>query len=389
MSVQTNFHPSTANVKVAGITIPANCIRTVVVREWVFDVLCRMEILFTDVFNLFETKRIQQFDEVEVELVYDKNVSVPNVKIKFVVTTIRVENSGVGVPVKLYQLNGVSCEKSFILDYRNRSFPKYDSSSVISSVMNKFGKGIVVKNTKDQMNWLQCSSTDLNFVKHVQTRSYNGETDLLYCFVDRFGNFQYRSLNDSCNSESKLGFEFSPISMPLAENANKINYSGFVFCNNAGVSLSYPPADDSVVSHDDSGEMTQDNFYDVSTRLGFKNDNPYVHRTSDKYVNNVIVPRKSGNTFDQYQLNKERRRLVERMFFSNMLVVTSMPHSKIGVMDIVNVDIPVAKTNSGALSSVYSGKYLIGGIIHKYVSGNTYQCDYAMFRNEPVRKEQS
>ena len=92
MSVQTNFHPSSVNVKVAGIPIPANCIRTVVVREWVFDVLCRLEVMFTDVFNLFETKRIQQYDEVEVELVYDKNVSAPNVKIKFVVTTIRVEN---------------------------------------------------------------------------------------------------------------------------------------------------------------------------------------------------------------------------------------------------------------------------------------------------------
>ena len=99
------------------------------------------------------------------------------------------------------------------------------------------------------------------------------------------------------------------------------------------------------------------------------------------YVNNEFVPRGSDNTFQNYQLNLSRRKYLEKMFFSTMLTFSTVPNYDVELSDICDITIPVAKAKPGQKSTNYSGKYFLGGMIHQLVGTNTYQTQYALFRN--------
>lgn len=382
-NVYSTFKPSEVILKVKGVQIPMNNIQICVVREWIFDILPRLEVVFSDVFNVVESVDLRQYDEIELTMKYDVD-SKPNVSIKFTLLTIEISPTGSGVPVKIVQLTGVGAKKSFYYDIKSRSFSSSNSSVVVGSVFSGNGIENNSKNikTNDSMNWMQCSVSDLDFLKHIKNKSYKTDDDSMFIYIDRKGFGNYNSLKDKASLSPKVNFKYVTTPMPEKEKDNEVSYSNFTYKNLLGVSAVTEGFSDSVIQVGSDGEMEQTNFFDVSKKLNFLSDNPYVYRTEKKFVRNSLQPRNTGNTYEQYFINKERKKLVERLFFSTMVIVSGLPHSKVNLMDVINLEIPVAKSSASDVSGKYSGDYLVGGMIHQLVGTNMYQCSYALFRNE-------
>lgn len=385
--IYSTFKPSEVILKISGVQIPMNNIQVCVVREWIFDLVPRLEVVFSDVFNIAETSSIKQYDEIELTMKYDKDTK-PNVNVKFIILTVEVSPTGSGVPVKVIQLTGVGASKSFFYDNKSRSFSNSISSVVVSEVFKNNNLEYNTRDfkTSDKMNWIQCSTSDFEFLKHIKNRSYKTEDDSLFIYVDRKGLGNYISLKEKASSKPKLDFKYVVTLMPEMERDGVVNYSNFTYKNLLGVSALSSDVADSVIQVGNDGEMELSFFYDVSKKLNFISGDPYVFRTEKKYVKNSLQPRNTGNTYDQYHINKERKKLVERLFFSTMVVVSGLPHSKLNLADVVNLEVPIAKSNSNDISEKFSGSYLIGGMIHQLVGTNMYQCSYALFRNEDVSK---
>lgn len=386
-NVYSTFKPSEVIMKVKGVQIPMNNIQVCVVREWIFDIVPRLEVVFSDIFNITESVKLQQYDEIELSMKYDVDTK-PNVNIKFIILTIEVSTTGSGIPVKIVQFTGVGANKSFFYDIKSRSFGQSNSSNVVNTV---FSNNNLTNNTKDfktndTMNWMQCSVSDFEFLKHIKNRSYKSEEDSLFIYVDRKGLGNYVSLKDKANIKSKVNFKYVTTLLPEKEKIGEVSYSNFLYKNFMGISALSEGFADSVIQVGKDGGMEQTNFFDVSKKLNFISDNPYVYRTEKKFVRNSLQPRNTGNTYEQYFINKERKKLVERMFFSTMVVVSGLPHSSVNLMDVVNLEVPVAKTGANDISEKYSGDYLVGGMIHQLVGTNMYQCSYALFRNEEYVK---
>lgn len=378
----STFKPANVVLKINDIQIPMNNIQVLVVREWIFDVFPRMELIFSDVFNIIEIKPIKRFDKVSLTMSYD-NLSKANVKLDFVVTTVDFESLAAGIPVKVVQVNAIACPKEALVDFRTASYSKTISSEVLSSIYsrNNFKLNRFVEKTNDNMSWLQCSQNDLNFIKHVCDRAYKADDDLLYTYVDRKGFANYISLKDSTSTNKTVKFEHTDVPMSFKE-SSEINYFGnYKIRDYSGIVSSDPDNYDSIVSYDESGEATQENFYENASSLNFLIDNPFVTRTDSVYVNNEFVPRGYDNTYQNYQLNISRKSYLEKMFFSTMISFSTVPNYEIELGDVGEINIPVAKAKAGQKSTNYSGKYLLGGMIHQLVGTNTYQTQYAMFRN--------
>lgn len=386
-NVYSTFKPSEVILKVKGVQVPMNNIQVCVVREWIFDIVPRLEVVFSDIFNITESVKLQQYDEIELSMKYDVDTK-PNVNLKFIILTIEVSTTGSGIPVKIVQFTGVGASKSFFYDMKSRSFGQSNSSNVVNTV---FSNNNLINNTKDfktndTMNWMQCSVSDFEFLKHIKNRSYKSEEDSLFIYVDRKGLGNYVSLKDKANIKSKVNFKYVTTLLPEKEKIGEVSYNNFLYKNFMGISALSEGFADSVIQVGKDGGMEQTNFFDVSKKLNFISDNPYVYRTEKKFVRNSLQPRNTGNTYEQYFINKERKKLVERMFFSTMAVVSGLPHSSVNLMDVVNLEVPVAKTGANDISEKYSGDYLVGGMIHQLVGTNMYQCSYALFRNEEYVK---
>lgn len=378
----STFKPSNIVLKINDIQIPMNNIQALVVREWVFDVFPRMELIFSDVFNLIEISPIKRFDKVSLTMSYDK-VSKANVKLDFVVTTVDFESLAAGIPVKAVQVNAISCPKEALIDFRTASYSKMISTEVLSSVYsrNNFKLNKFIEKTNDTMTWLQCSQNDLNFVKHVCDRAYISDDDLLYTYVDRKGLANYISVKNSSSTNKTVKFEHTNAPMPFNDETS-INYFGnYKIRDYSGYVSSDPDNYDSIVSYDEKGEVTQDNFYENSSSMNFLINNPFVTRTNSNYVNNEFVPRGYDNTYQNYQVNLSRKDYLEKMFFSTMLTFSTVPNYDVELGDVCEINIPIAKAKVGQKSTNYSGKYFLGGMIHQLIGTNTYQTQYALFRN--------
>ena len=378
----STFKPSNIVLKINDIQIPMNNIQALVVREWIFDVFPRMELIFSDVFNLIEISPIKRFDKVSLTMSYD-NISKANVKLDFVVTTVDFESLSAGIPVKVVQVNAISCPKEALIDFRTASYSKMISTEVLSSVYsrNNFKLNKFVEKTNDTMTWLQCSQNDLNFVKHVCDRAYISDDDLLYTYVDRKGLANYISVKNSSSTNKTIKFEHTNVPMPFNDQTG-INYFGnYKLRDYSGYVSSDPDNYDSIVSYDENGEATQDNFYENSSSMNFLINNPFVTRTNPNYVNNEFVPRGYDNTYQNYQVNISRKAYLEKLFFSTMLTFSTVPNYDVELGDVCEINIPVAKAKVGQMSTNYSGKYFLGGMIHQLVGTNTYQTQYALFRN--------
>lgn len=378
----STFKPSNIVLKINEIQIPMNNIQALVVREWIFDVFPRMELMFSDVFNLIEISPIKRFDKVSLTMSYD-NISKANVKLDFVVTTVDFESMSAGIPVKIVQVNAISCPKEALIDFRTASYSKIISTEVLSSVYsrNNFKLNKFIENTNDNMTWLQCSQNDLNFIKHVCDRAYISDDDLLYTYVDRKGLANYISVKNSTSTNKTIKFEHTNVPMPFNDQTS-INYFGnYKLRDYSGYVSSDPDNYDSIVSYDENGEVTQDNFYENSSSMNFLINNPFVSRNNTNFVNNEFVPRGYDNTYQNYQVNLSRKEYLEKLFFSTMLTFSTVPNYDVELGDVFEINIPVAKAKAGQMSTNYSGKYFLGGMIHQLVGTNTYQTQYALFRN--------
>lgn len=378
----STFKPSNIVLKINEIQIPMNNIQALVVREWIFDVFPRMELMFSDVFNLIEISPIKRFDKVSLTMSYD-NISKANVKLDFVVTTVDFESMSAGIPVKIVQVNAISCPKEALIDFRTASYSKIISTEVLSSVYsrNNFKLNKFIENTNDNMTWLQCSQNDLNFIKHVCDRAYISDDDLLYTYVDRKGLANYISVKNSTSTNKTIKFEHTNVPMPFNDQTS-INYFGnYKLRDYSGYVSSDPDNYDSIVSYDENGEVTQDNFYENSSSMNFLINNPFVSRNNTNFVNNEFVPRGYDNTYQNYQVNLSRKAYLEKLFFSTMLTFSTVPNYDVELGDVFEINIPVAKAKAGQMSTNYSGKYFLGGMIHQLVGTNTYQTQYALFRN--------
>lgn len=386
-SIYNSFKPTDLVLKVGGVIIPTNNISVCVVREWIFDIVPRLEVIFQDVYNITEVNKLKAFDEVELTMKYDVG-SKPNVSLKFVIVTIDITNTGIGVPIKIVQLTALSGSKSFFSDFRSKSFGKTSSVEVIKSVYktNSIPYQDEGLTTSDNMLWLQCSTSDVDFIKHVRDRTYKTDDDCIYAYLDRKGKGHISSLKTKATVNPTMSFKYVTTLLPEPEQVSHVSFNGFSYKDFMGISTLSEDIADSVIQVDEDGSTKQTNIYDVATKLNFISGNPMVFRDNPSFVKNTFQPRDSGNTYEQYYINKTRRKFVERMFFSTMVVVSGLPHSKINLMDTVNLEIPVPKSNTGSISKMYSGKYLVGGMIHQLIGTNMYQCSYALFRNEDMKK---
>ena len=190
-----NFY---CNLKIKGKQIITSNIVSLSIKEWIFDIVPRIELIINDDGMLTEVYPIQDGDQIMVEL--KKRSDKTSINMAFSILSYTA-GSMRGNKFMQIMIVGAMTVKNFYSPVQYRSFHNLSSKSVFQQILSAEG-GVPVSapvSTTDTMTWLQTAS-NMEFCKHVLRRSYVAN-DCMFLYADTTGTFNYTSLKTELEKE--------------------------------------------------------------------------------------------------------------------------------------------------------------------------------------------
>jgi hypothetical protein len=374
-------------------------IQALVIKEWVFDTLPRLDIIMTDNGRFWELFPLRDNDTISVEISKNKERTSPIV-LDFSLLDYTLEN------IDVQKIHNVAIRMSAILKTNEmlypikvRSFPKKKSHEVLKQIAEETGlkPNIKVTNTVDNMTWLQIHKTNYDMIQHVLQRAYAGEDDTLFAYADRTGTFTVTSLKkETAKTNNTWEAKWKPdkqvIDNPEADQGqnkkenesdtddNKtVYFSNFNYFNFAGTTnkqMTY------------AAEYTLYDLEKLVEETIDSNVHPFTdYSGKDKAGRGKLVRHITGtfkyngsNTHDDYTKAIVLNKYLKEDFFASGLELYVNPTDRVKLMDIIKITIP-SVINNDDINEVHSGKWLVGGITHALSKGGAYKMILVLFRN--------
>lgn len=361
-----------------GKVVPWQNINYLTVREYIYDLIPRVEIQFHDNGLFVEMNPILEGQEIKIvaKLNAESN-DIINQSFEVIGSSHQPTNPE---RTDLYTITVTAAYKASSLmgPLQNRYYSKKTFSDVIKDVgiINRLITDIRIQ-TKDKMTWYQPNQNYLNFIKDSLFRSNPGEDDAPFCYIGRNGKLVLTSLRTELKQNTGIIVLNDPRKAlrPVTDKDGRYyythsysDYSGFIN-KNISYGIKYTYNDGSKIQRK---EITD---YEPTKLSSFKNKNKNmsgepVHHKNYGFLNNV---------YDQYFDSIVSNELIRTSFLSSPLTINVQPDDY-KLFQRINIQIRSQNIPNTIVQS-YSGSYMIGGIIHNMSKKATYDMVLVLFRD--------
>jgi hypothetical protein len=366
-------------LKIKGQEIAAPSILSLTIREWVTDILPRIELIINDDGLLTEMLPLEDNDIINVVIAkHDEDDN--RIELDFNLGDFQFGIMSENKRTVISMSGFLKVTDMFVL--KSRSFKNKNSKDILQQIANE--NKISFDNPQgispsDVMTWYQSTQSNFNFIKHVLQRS-NISNDAIFFFGDSRNKFVYTSLKKELQKKDSITARYSINNymrndLPPEDKTSiwynsydVVNYSSFYNkINTYGTRYVYYNLSD-VVSKD----------YTTST----KRTEVYY---KDKDLANKVVQQKffgtiSVNTYDNYFESLVRNDFLKNEFLSQSIMLNINSLYPVKLFDKIDLNIP-SMFESDQSNEVYSGEYLVGGIIHQVSSNGIYKKMISLHRN--------
>jgi hypothetical protein len=360
------------------------------VKEWVLQILPRLEITFADPKIFFDFLPLQDNDLIEFNLSLDQD-SKKVLDMQF--RLMDFENNIIATNYSDVRITGYQEAKEIFNPIRNRAI-KGSSSDVVKKIASEAGLEVDIRvNANDNQIWYQTNMSNYDMLNHVMNRAYVRDNDAVFVYVDRSGKMIYTSLQTQLKKEDTIqlfydenrrapeepsdGKKQKSNAKPNQDKDENIMYFDTIkFVNKAGFinrSIGYGKS----FSFDKVGEkqeLTIDDDSHAFTDFSYK-DKEKVGLTAQHQYFGMLA----GNMHDNYYKALVQNQYYKTNYFNSPMLVTINPTDKINIFDIINLRVPLGIT--GEVNESYSGKYIVGGIHYYLNNKETPTMLLALFRN--------
>jgi hypothetical protein len=358
--------------------IPWQNINGITIREYIYDIIPRVELQFQDNGMFVEMNPILEGQELKivVKLNAEQN-DIINQKFEVIGSRHQPTNPE---RTDQYTVTVTAAFKPsiFMGPLENRFYPRKKFSEVISEIGSLISVSTDIRlDTKDKMTWYQPNQNYMDFINDSLNRCNPGEDDTPFCYSGRDGKLVLTSLRTELDQDSGIVIMNDPqnsLNATIDKN-NKYFYthaygdnSGF-FNKRIAYGIKY--------SYNDGTNIQVKEIADYkSTKLsGYKNKNKNLNKGAVEYRNFGFL----NNVYDQYFDSIVRNEFIRTSFLSSPLTVNAQP----GSYELFQkIDIQIRSQNiPNTIVQSYSGTYLIGGIIHHMSKKATYDMVLVLFRD--------
>lgn len=396
-SVEKNFY---MKMSINGVEVVTNTIASIVVREWIFDVLPRLEIEMFDNGRFIDQFPFQDNDVIRIQLGIIEDEMVLDTD--FYLQDYELNNVRPGTADQTYiKLTGLLKVDKMTFPINNRSFGTKKTSEIIRTIANECGIDVdVKKESLDSMKWLQVNQTNLQFIEHMKKRSFVGDDDLQFIYGTRDNKLIYTTMKTEYGKENDVkvaifdefksminGVLYDRESIDKVEQDDRANYKSedLLYYNN----FKYKNIAGTI--NKDIAYGKSYNYFDFSSEQAkeYINDDKYFGDNSLKEANNVgtIV---DTDVFGYYDKDNQHQNFyeaiiqneyLEKNMFSSMLILYTRPVKSLKLFDVINVKVPSNLPLESDVDEVHSGLYIVGGIIHNAALRGIYSNVVILFRN--------
>lgn len=359
-------------------------IQYLIIREWIFNILPYIEIMFADNGFLMETFPLEDGEDIQITLGKNEDDENP-LKLTFSLNDYSVALAGDNRR-SFVTLNGfLKATDMFML--RTRSFAKQNSASVFSSIANEskisFSNPFNIT-PSDNMTWIQNSQSNFDFVKHVLRRAYVPD-DMLMFYATTSNKFELNSLRSGIGRKDtkKAKFSIENYERNVKDEDDKDDTIWFA---------SYSTVNNSGFFNKKIAYGFEYNYWDLEQSVTkIYNKIPKItalsFRNADTIKNNKIVEKRKNldyieaNLYGEHYFESElRNQFLKDNFFANSLVLNINALSQVFLMDKIYVDIPSMQAEDES-NETMSGFYLVAGVQHEVSNGGIYKKKVALGRN--------
>ena len=380
-------------MKIGNVDIHTDSINAIIIREWIFDIVPRMELTLTDDGSLFELWPLED-TEIIVELGKTKAS-------EHIVSTFIVDNSSVdilaGNASNIVTITAYLKYTNLFHPIHTRALKNKSSIEVLKQLASEIGWKVNsrINNSSDTMTWLQINMNNFDMIKHVLERSYI-PTDLLLAYASINNKFTIKSLKDEFtdNTFKICRFDLTNAAADTFDNkqdAITLWSNGYRFHNMTGYF-------NKVVG----GYGLTSTYYDLSKKVGLSSAidyHPYTSLTGQhhmgEYVDSINYGTLTKNTHPNYYKGMITNRNILGSQFGNMIVAKINPigtikgklnngtdviiDQSIELMDTINFVLP--SINQKQINEIYGGFYLVCGKCWYASKGSPLQLEVSMMRN--------
>lgn len=387
-----NLNPFKVKVFVRGVQIKNSNIMNLIIKESVFNILPTIELtwndygIFSDVFPLGDN------DEISVEISTHRELD--GIKAVFTISDYNIVPVNIETHSNYYIfVTGILKNKS-MLQISMKSFSRSTSSNVLSDIFKSEGYKVIKSvDTKDTMTWLQ-SFTPHEMIQNVLDYSYVGDNNMLFAFVDKNGNSYIVDLDTIIKSPKKYNIKLStdPMSFYYKQieptvgvrgELKNLGYNYFRFSFHPGFNnktggygvkcFAYDYDNPTVYSSEIKGAFKPLTEYSLKHK-DMKNSTQFEYM-SMKY--------KNSNVHENYHKAYIQNEYIKKSFFSDVLILNTYFNNEVKLLDKMSVEIN-SLAHSGAnkpeFNKIYSGDYVVVGIINQISQDGTYKSQLYLSR---------
>jgi hypothetical protein len=388
-----NFY---CNLKIKGHQVISQNIIHLTIKEWIFDIVPRIEITINDDGTFTEVYPLQDGDIISVEI-KKNSLDTPSTILKFDLIGYTF-GSMAGTKFAQIIIAGALHVDNFYSPIHTRSFSNRNSSDVLKQLLISEGnsKLSIGASTTDVMTWLQIHISNIDFCKHILKRSYIAN-DTMFLYADT--NSYATSTGNADNVTS--GFNYTSFKTEVDKNIegiaryNLVNYSADSFEDAADYKdfwfNTYNVFDfNSYVNKTKNYGVTYSYYDTVNGKQSVKLSD-LSHPLSDLSAKDVNSAEQMSHEYDLGYLpvgnvhqNYYKAMVQNDYYKSNFLggFVLELNINSLGkprLFSRVNVVIP-SMLGTGSNESL-SGNYIVAGVVHDLGKGMQYKKRMALIRN--------
>lgn len=382
-----NLNPFKLKVTIRGVEVKNSNIVNMIIKESIFGILPLLEMTFNDYGIFTDVYPFGDEDLVEVEISTHKDLE--GIKTTFLISDYNiVPRNTDNMTAYIISFTAFLSSKSMLFPSRSKAFSNARSSDVLEELFNDEGYDVreTIK-TNDTMTWLQTNSSTFNMISHVIDYSYKEDGTMIFAYADKNYNAYIKDLITETRKPKSFDIKQStdPIKLyytQLLSEEKKVTVLGYNFFR-----MGFHPGFNNLTG----GYGLRAYAYDYDVPRVFKIPmNGDIHPLTDyslkKKVNTNInyfskdehfpMKYKGSNFHANYHKAYLQNKFLRKTFFSDLLIVNSYFNDEVKLFDKVNVDIN-SLANSGAqtneINKIYSGEYLVVGIISQINNGGNYK----------------
>ena len=382
---------------IKGVAVKPSNIKSLVIREWIFDTLPTLEVIMMDTGTFVDAFPLEDGDLIQVEVNRDqKNEKDPPISMEFTLQDFEFESVDIErVQTVVMRLTAIAKTENMFVPIYNRSFKKSSSVQALTKIAKECSLETNAKiSTNDVMTWLQINQNNYDMIHHLRDRAYKEKNDAVFVCMDRENEFIITSLKTELENKESTKIIFDPKKVfdvsekkapqPDDKEDKDIYFNKYKYINIAGninKVLGYGIEYDFYALTGEEKKNTLDSDEHSLTDLSFKNKN-----YSGKIVKhfNKGIKFSADNTYDYYLVALMQNEYIKNSFFASNLILYINTTDKIRLFSKIELSIPSmipASEEEEDINEVFSGEYIVGGILHQISSGGTYKMVLSCFRN--------